>query len=193
MIRTDGGEARQLTRIKRGIGEFAWSPDGQWIVFRDIEWTTRRTRSAKPSARRKSPQRNRRGPADRRTGRPPAVPSLTLERLCAGRRVAGGRATGGRAGRERRPCHRVDRLQYKADGEGLLRRRTHLFIVASKGGAPTQLTEGEWDANSARWSPDGKQIAFISNQEPDAELRNIQDIFTLEIGRRQGRQHAPRH
>src|SRR5207248_1447857 len=28
-----GGEARRLTRTKRGVGEVAWSSDGRWIAF----------------------------------------------------------------------------------------------------------------------------------------------------------------
>ena len=32
-IPTNGGEARQLTHTRRGVGEFEWSPDGRWIAF----------------------------------------------------------------------------------------------------------------------------------------------------------------
>lgn len=38
LLPADGGEARQLTRFKRGIGtSFAWSPDGSLIAFSAIE------------------------------------------------------------------------------------------------------------------------------------------------------------
>ena len=32
-IPVGGGEARRLTRVKRGVTDLAWSPDGRWIVF----------------------------------------------------------------------------------------------------------------------------------------------------------------
>lgn len=34
MMRPDGGEARKITDAKEGVGDFAFSPDGQWLVFR---------------------------------------------------------------------------------------------------------------------------------------------------------------
>jgi dipeptidyl aminopeptidase/acylaminoacyl peptidase len=33
LLRIDGGEARQLTNIRGGVGLFAWSPDGRMIAF----------------------------------------------------------------------------------------------------------------------------------------------------------------
>ncbi|MHC0036384.1 S9 family peptidase [Pseudoneobacillus sp. C159] len=33
LLHTDGGEAVQLTDVKQGIGEFAWSPDGKQLVL----------------------------------------------------------------------------------------------------------------------------------------------------------------
>ncbi len=33
LINTDGGEARKLTNMWRGVSDAAWSPDGQWIAF----------------------------------------------------------------------------------------------------------------------------------------------------------------
>lgn len=51
-------------------------------------------------------------------------------------------------------------------------RNTHqLWLQPARGGDPLPLTYGDWDATAARWSPDGQQIAFISNQNGDLELR----------------------
>src|SRR5581483_7229189 len=33
LIDSDGGEARKLTGMQRGVSEAAWSPDGNWIAF----------------------------------------------------------------------------------------------------------------------------------------------------------------
>lgn len=33
VISADGGEARQLSKIEKGVNNFAWSPDSNWLVF----------------------------------------------------------------------------------------------------------------------------------------------------------------
>ncbi|MGW9528825.1 prolyl oligopeptidase family serine peptidase [Paenibacillus terrae] len=33
MVPADGGEGQRLTKVKRGVGAFVWSPDGKYIVF----------------------------------------------------------------------------------------------------------------------------------------------------------------
>lgn len=180
IIPMDGGEARQLTRMKRGVGEFAWSPDGKWIVFAhavDNEEDKKREAERKSKGEGTAIQPDKASPPSNGS----ALPDL-----------AGAVRPAGHWEEDEQPedepeekgdhAITVTRLQYKADGEGLLRRRTHLFIVPSKGGKPTQVTDGDWDAMAVRWAPDGKSISFMANQEPDAEYRNIQDIFTLQIG-----------
>ena len=37
LIRVQGGEARQLTDVKDGVGSFKWSPDGQSIAFTALD------------------------------------------------------------------------------------------------------------------------------------------------------------
>ncbi|MDQ3169224.1 MAG: S9 family peptidase, partial [Acidobacteriota bacterium] len=74
----------------------------------------------------------------------------------------------------------ITRLQFKRDGEGFLTdRRDHIYVfdIASK--KTTQLTKGPYDDGSVVWSPDGKNIAFVSNrtQEPDANENS--DIFMV--------------
>jgi dipeptidyl aminopeptidase/acylaminoacyl peptidase len=45
-----------------------------------------------------------------------------------------------------------------------------IWLVSSKGGAPTRLTTNKKSDNSPRWSPDGRQIAFISSREEKPQL-----------------------
>jgi TolB protein len=46
-----------------------------------------------------------------------------------------------------------------------------LWLMPSDGGDPFQLTYGKGDATAPRWSPGGKRIAFISNEEGNTALR----------------------
>ncbi|MFB0543771.1 MAG: prolyl oligopeptidase family serine peptidase, partial [Candidatus Bathyarchaeia archaeon] len=71
------------------------------------------------------------------------------------------------------------RIRYKGDGRGFFQgKRTHLFSVPSRGGKARQLTDGEFDVDTAAWSPDGKRIAFVSNLEEDADLSFFKNIYT---------------
>ncbi len=49
-----------------------------------------------------------------------------------------------------------------------------LWLMPAAGGEPFPLTYGDWDESNARWSPDGKLIASISNREGNTELRLVQ-------------------
>ena len=48
-----------------------------------------------------------------------------------------------------------------------------LWLMTAGGGDPFQLTYGEGDATSARWSRDGRRIAYISNADGNTALRIV--------------------
>jgi dipeptidyl aminopeptidase/acylaminoacyl peptidase len=75
----------------------------------------------------------------------------------------------------------IDRLYFKEDTIGYLdRRRTHLYVfdVASK--SMTQVSSGDYDDTAPAWSPDGKQLAFVSNRsKPDPDATYASNIWVV--------------
>ncbi|MCL6730227.1 CehA/McbA family metallohydrolase [Sphingomonas hankyongi] len=45
-----------------------------------------------------------------------------------------------------------------------------LWVTTPEGSAPLPLTFGEFDRSNARWSPDGKRIAYVSNERGNTSL-----------------------
>lgn len=73
----------------------------------------------------------------------------------------------------------IKRIKYKLNGVGTFEgRRTHLFKARIRG-KPKQLTNGEFDVDAAKWSPDGRNIAFVANMEEDADTNRVRDIFII--------------
>lgn len=45
-----------------------------------------------------------------------------------------------------------------------------LWVMPANGGDAFPISYGDWDDTNARWSPDGKQLAFITNRGENTEL-----------------------
>lgn len=70
------------------------------------------------------------------------------------------------------PLKVIDRITYRADGEGFLKPGyRHLFSVSADGGQPRQLTFGKFDdAGPISFTPDGKAVLFATNRAENWEL-----------------------
>ena len=80
----------------------------------------------------------------------------------------------------------ITRYLYKPTaGEGMTRfndnQRLHIFVVDIASKQVRQLTQGDYDEHSIDWSPDGKEILFASNREPNQDEFFNYDIFTLRV------------
>jgi Tol biopolymer transport system component len=60
-------------------------------------------------------------------------------------------------------------------------RRLHLFAVDLPTKHVRQLTNGTNDEHSIDWSPDGQEILFVSNHEPNSDEFFNYDVFALKI------------
>jgi acylaminoacyl-peptidase len=65
----------------------------------------------------------------------------------------------------------VTRLRWRNDGSGYVKPGyVHVFVVPSEGGAPRQITTGDFDhRGEPAWTPDGRTILVASLRTPDAE------------------------
>lgn len=74
----------------------------------------------------------------------------------------------------------ISDLQFSPDGERLAfvvteppkgdRRARHIWLYEKKSGVIRQLTFSEKDESSPRWSPDGEQLAFLSNRDGEQQI-----------------------
>ena len=77
----------------------------------------------------------------------------------------------------------ITRYLYKPDaGEGNSRfndnKRLHIFVADVASGQSKQLTTGTHYEHSIDWSPDGREIAFISNREANEDQFFNYDVLT---------------
>ena len=169
---------RQLTRGKADSAP-AWSPDGTTIAFLRADG---------------GPAQLWLLPAD--GGEPEQVTTLPLGAGAPvwspdGTKIAfaapvdlravPGEDDAARAGRAAAPIV-TTRLDYKADGAGLLRTvRTHLHVLDLASGQVRQVTEGDWHAGDPVWSPDSARLAFGAATAPDADLNYRAPLYTVDV------------
>src|SRR5829696_7094948 len=83
----------------------------------------------------------------------------------------------------RRPPRRITRLHFKLDSVGwTVDRRRQLFVVAADGsGEPRQLTGGEYENAQPSWSPDGRQLVFVSARTETWDTDLIEDLYVISV------------
>lgn len=184
MVRWDGTQDVQLTRGKEGAGDPRWSPDGRWLAF-----TSGREGEAKGSQV---------WLLDRRGGEAQQLTDVK-ENLRDFRwspdskqlllTIVAREEPEPEKGAKPKPPKPIviDRFHFKQDVQGFLSdRQPHLFLfdIASK--KLTKLTnsptggEKSYAESNGEWSPDGKQIAFTSNQSaPDPDRVDNGDVFVI--------------
>lgn len=76
----------------------------------------------------------------------------------------------------------INRYQFKRDVEGYITEKPaiHLYLLDLASKKIDTLTTGAFQETSATWSPDGKQIVFVSNHTEDPDRNINSDIFIME-------------
>jgi dipeptidyl aminopeptidase/acylaminoacyl peptidase len=81
------------------------------------------------------------------------------------------------------PLKAIDRMVYRADGEGFLPDAfAQLFVVPSDGGAARQLTQGAFDHDGVAWTADGAEILVSANRHENADLAPADsEVYAVDV------------
>lgn len=182
MVSWDGTQDIQLTRGKDSAGSPRWSPDGRYLAF-----TSGREGETKGSQVWVLDRRG--GEAQQLTNIKDNLddyrwsPDSRQLLLTVTKRDQPEPEPGGKP-KPPKPIV-IDRYHFKQDRQGYLTdNRSHLYLFEIAGKKLTKLTSNPpagstaYGESAGEWSPDGKQIAFVSNQTaPDPDRFNNADVF----------------
>ncbi len=75
----------------------------------------------------------------------------------------------------------LDRYHFKADVRGYLENSpVHLYVLDLATKKLDTLTTGIYDETSPVWSPDGRQLAFVSNRTQEPDRNQNTDIYVMD-------------
>jgi dipeptidyl aminopeptidase/acylaminoacyl peptidase len=173
----DGQDRTQVTSTpKHDEWAPAWSPDGRWLAF-----LSDRGDEDAPTQVWAMPVGG--GEARVLTNLPGGVSTFQWSpdsrRLAV---IASDPARPAGAPKPKNPPPIVtERWQFKKDVDGYLdARRPHLYVHDVASGESVQLTSGAHDEALPAWSPDGKQIAYVTRRGGEPDRHSNFDIYLVE-------------
>ncbi|RYU95087.1 S9 family peptidase [Emticicia agri] len=173
MVSWDGKESIQLTYSPDGESQGRWSPDGKYFSF---------------VSARNGLTSSQIWLMDRRGGEAKQLTDLKKGDLTDyawspdGKKIALVIKSPADTSKNKTPKPIVlDRFQFKQDVEGYLTKKpVHLYLYDIATKKIDTLTKGNFDETNPKWSPDGGQIAFISNRTEDPDRNENSDIWVID-------------
>ncbi len=186
-----GGEARQLTKVQGGVGEFAWAPSGDRIAFtamlkadgiqpevkeeKEDDLLRKHTKQVKVITE--------------LTHKMDGIGYYTERRPCL---CVTGLAEGAEAVQLTQPPYRVSELAWSPDGQTLLFSSRmgqdydreawegHLYAIPAAGGEARRLTPAGLSGHGPSVSPDGTTVAFFGVLPDDLGYGNTR-LYTVPL------------
>lgn len=178
MTSWDGKQTLQLTNAKEGEHTPRWSPDGKSLAFL----------SSRPSAKDEKEGSDQVWLLDRLGGEAQVLTSfkggvIDMDWSPDGTRLAliVADEDPAKAGKDKTPPPIViDRFYFKEDETGYLGAlRQHLYVLDLATRKAELLTAGNYDEALPAWSPDGKEIAFVSKRGADPDRSNEFGLYAM--------------
>src|SRR5258706_5423132 len=175
-----GGKTICLSAADEPSGNPEWSPDGKWIAYSGKIGDKSGLSIARPDGSEKRFLAPLEG-----TNAPLPTTGRTVAWSPDGKQIAYVTA---RPGPETADATGdpivITRYLYKpdaAEGDSHFNdnKRLHIFLLDVATGTSRQLTDGTHYEHSIEWSPDGKEIAFVSNREENEDQFFNYDLLTI--------------
>ena len=167
----DGEAPVRLTSGRWADGSPRWSPDGKWLAFTSKRETESPQIWLLPTGGGEARQvtNHDNGASD-------------LDWAPDSRRIVFTSKVDAEKADPESDVRVITSARYKFDGQGFLDdKMRHLWTVDALAATPepTQLTSGPFNHTSPRWSPTGREIAFIANRDPEWEMSSVSDLWTV--------------
>jgi len=183
-VGTDGSGHRPLTSGKAGYSSPRWSSDGGRLAYVSGEEGRAQIFVRWMDDGRTSSLTNLSRPPGNLTWSPDGRWIAFTMEVPAPKATLGDHPSPPEGAEWADPAIIFDGPLWRADGRSgfLFPSHTHVFVISAEGGAPRQLTDGEYNHGAPSWTPDGRFLILSANREEDAILDpNNTHIYELAL------------